>query len=188
MVCPRRGETSDRARNGMNRDVTRDRAGSVSQRVKGGAIVPVIRSSTENALYLKLDRILLSFLLQSNNTPYFDSSSTHIEARNHSMFSSISSRTIATPIRKTTLTARSPCLRRTSPSPIIARPCPLRNNCLARTSPRAFSVSASKMSLPEKKVRPRSQSRPSHRNKRLYECVLSDATLPQDDHRVPRQE
>lgn len=148
----------------MNRDVTGDRAGSVSQPVKGvkgGAIVPVIRSSTENALYPDPDRILLSFLLQPNNTPHFDSSSTHIEARNHSMFSSISSRTIATPIRKTTLTARSPCLRRTSPSPIIARPCPLRNNCLARTSPnrlsssaRAFSVSASKMSLPEKKVRP----------------------------------
>lgn len=172
------------------------RGQSVNGSSKGGASDrPRIRSSTENALYLKLDRILLSFLLQSNNTPYFDSSSTHIEARNHSMFSSISSRTIATPIRKTTLTARSPCLRRTSPSPIIARPCPLRNNCLARTSPnrlsssaRAFSVSASKMSLPEKKVRPRSQSRPSHRNKRLYECVLSDATLPQDDHRVPRQE
>lgn len=109
-----------------------------------------------------------------------------------SMSASTSARAIAT-LRKTSLTSRTPCLRRTSLSTIIARASPLRNNsvagpsCALRTLSRTYATQNKMSSPPEKKV---GVPFTVHSNTVYTElfpgCV--DGLLPQDDHRVPCQE
>jgi hypothetical protein len=106
-----------------------------------------------------------------------------------SMSASTSARAIAT-LRKTSLTSRTPCLRRTSPSTIIARASPLRNNsvagpsCALRTLSRTYATQNKMSSPPEKKVSaPYAVHSPTMYTQLFPGCV--DGSLSQDDHRVP---